>query len=345
VQSPERLKLLLCLTVVDIRAVGPKVWNNWKATLLRELYRRAEEMMIGGLRDGGRGRRVAAETAALAEALVGQGWSNQDVAAHLDRLSDPYVLSTDRATLVRQASLVRAAERDGSPLALDTMVDEGAGISLITVYADDHPGLFSRLAGALAIAGATVVEARIATLKNGRALDSFQVQDTAEGGAIQRPDKLARLSVLIDQALSGRLRPAEELRKRAVHAPKRTRVFRVPPRVVIDNQASSTSTVIEVNGRDRPGFLFDVTRALSDCGLQIGAAKISTYGEQAIDVFYVRDVFGMKVDHQTKMRQVREAVAAAIANPDCEAAPVGSAKAQPRPVRRRRTSPAREAAE
>lgn len=343
VQSPERLKLLMCLTVVDIRAVGPKVWNNWKATLLRDLYRRAEEMMVGELKEHGSERRVAAERTWLREALSAEGWAEEEVTGHLDRLGDSYLLSVDRVTLLRHADLVRQAERDMSPLSLDTTIDTASGASVITVYTDDHPGLFSRISGALAVAGATVVEARIATLKNGRALDSFQVQDTAEGGAFQRPDKLARLSVLIEQALSGRLKAAEELRKRATQLPKRTRVFKVPGRVVIDNTASSTSTVVEVNGRDRPGFLYDVTRALNECGLQIGSAKISTFGEQAIDVFYVRDVFGMKVDHQAKLKQIRERVAAAIVNPDCEPAPQAAGpggKPMPKPVRRRR-SPAR----
>ena len=342
VQSPERLKLLLCLTVVDIRAVGPKVWNNWKATLLRDLYRRAEEMMVGAFKEHGSERRIAAEHSWLAAALTDQGWTEEDVRAHQDRLSDSYLLSVDRPTLLRHAEFVRQAERDSSPLALDTAIDQASGASVITVYTDDHPGLFSRIAGALAMAGATVVEARIATLKNGRALDSFQVQDTAEGGAFQRPDKLARLSVLIEQALSGRLKAAEELRKRGTQIPKRTRVFKVPARVVIDNTASSTATVVEVNGRDRPAFLYDVTRALSECGLQIGSAKISTFGEQAIDVFYVRDVFGMKVDHQAKLKQIRERVAAAIANPDCEPASPSTGQAMketPKPVRRRRLRP------
>lgn len=334
VQSPERLKLLLCLTVVDIRAVGPKVWNNWKATLLRNLYRRAEEMMIGSLATARRPQRIAAARERLAGLLAERGWPEEAVEAHLERLTDPYLLSAEPAVLAQQAELVREAERDESPVALATRVDAQAGVSELTVYAADHPGLFSHLAGALAVAGATVVDARIVTLKNGKALDSFLLQDGAEGGPFARPDKLARLSVLIERALEGKLDTAAQLKQRAADQPKRTRVFKVPGRVVIDNTASTTHSVVEVNGRDRPAFLYDVTRALSDCGLQIGSARIATYGEQAVDVFYVKDVFGMKIDHKAKQSQIRDRVAAAIANPDCAPAAIRPTRARARPAKR-----------
>ena len=94
--------------------------------------------------------------------------------------------------------------------------------------------------------------------------------------------------------------------------PKRMKVFTVAPRVLIDNKASNTRTVIEVNGRDRPGLLYDVTRALSEVGLQIASAKISTFGEEVVDVFYVKDVFGMKIEHERKLKAAREALMASL---------------------------------
>ena len=176
---------------------------------------------------------------------------------------------------------------------------EARAVTEITVYAADHPGLFSRIAGALAVAGASIVDARIHTLTNGMALDTFWVQDAA-GGAFDAPHRLARLSVLIEQALSGRLRLHDEIRK-VRREPARLRAVTVPPRVVFDNHASNTHTVIEVNGRDRPGLLHDVTAAISDQGLQIASAHITTYGVRAVDVFYVKDVFGLKVENERKL--------------------------------------------
>jgi [protein-PII] uridylyltransferase len=174
-------------------------------------------------------------------------------------------------------------------------------VTEVTVYAADHAGLFSRIAGALAIAGASIVDARIHTMTNGMALDTFWIQDAA-GGIFASPQRLARLSVLIEQALSGRLRMANEIH--------------VPPRVVIDNHASNTHTVVEVNGRDRPGLLHDVTAAITDQGMQIASAHISTYGVRAIDVFYVKDVFGLKIQNERKLENLRQAILQALTSGD-----------------------------
>jgi [protein-PII] uridylyltransferase len=136
------------------------------------------------------------------------------------------------------------------------------------------------------------------------ALDTFTVQDQS-GGAFDRPDKLAKLAVLFENVLSGRVKPHIELTEPGA-IPSRTRVFTVPPRVLIDNKASRTHTVIEVNGRDRPALLFEVTRALTSLNLQISTAKISTYGEKVVDVFYVKDLFGHKVEHEGRLKDIRE---------------------------------------
>jgi [protein-PII] uridylyltransferase len=148
------------------------------------------------------------------------------------------------------------------------------------------------------------------------ALDTFWIQDAA-GGTFDAPHRLARLSVLIEQALSGRLRLASEIRKVSkMVLGQRMRAIHVPPRVVIDNHASNTHTVLEVNGRDRPGLLHDVTAAISEQGLQIASAHVSTYGVRAVDVFYVKDVFGLKIENERKLAQLREALLVALANPD-----------------------------
>jgi [protein-PII] uridylyltransferase len=302
VQSPERLRLLLVLTVADIRAVGPKTWNGWKAALLRELYHRALDLMSGGLVAEPRDARIAAAQAA-ARALL-PDFSEADLAAFMARGYPYYWLSFDAETQARHARLMREAERSGAPLTVEKRVDESRAVTEVTLYAADHPGLFSRIAGALAVAGANIVDARIMTMTNGMALDTFWVQD-ASGGAFDRPDKLARLAVLFDAVLSGRLKPHLELAKRPA-LPSRTHVFTVTPRVLIDNTASAGHTVVEVNGRDRPGLLFELTRALTACNLQISSAKISTYGEKVVDVFYVKNIFGLKVEHESKLKETRQ---------------------------------------
>jgi [protein-PII] uridylyltransferase len=102
-------------------------------------------------------------------------------------------------------------------------------------------------------------------------------------------------------------------------------VFTVEPRVLIDNHASDTFTVIEVNGRDRPGFLHVVTRALTRLNLQIASAHITTYGERAVDVFYVKDLFGLKVVHPDKLKQVADTVEKSIRDFDARFDPLAKA--------------------
>jgi [protein-PII] uridylyltransferase len=119
--------------------------------------------------------------------------------------------------------------------------------------------------------------------------------------------------------LTGKLRLHVDLAA-PERVPSRTRIFTVPPRVLIDNKASATHTVVEVNGRDRPGLLYEVTRALTQLNLQISSAKISTYGEKVVDVFYVKDLFGHKVDHEKRLADIRERLTLALTDPEARAA-------------------------
>jgi [protein-PII] uridylyltransferase len=316
VQSPERLKLLLVLTVADIRAVGPKVWNGWKAALLRELYHRAIELISGEVSGEGQRSRVAAAQTAVRPLLP--DFSEGEFATFVSRGYPLYWLSFDPATHARHARLVREAEATGAPLTVEKRVDAHRSVTEITLYTADHPGLFSRIAGALAVCGANIVDAKIMTMSNGMALDTFWVQDSA-GAPFDRPDKLAKLAVVFENVLTGDLKPHREL-ARPPAFPSRTRVFTVPPRVLVDNKASASHTVVEVNGRDRPGLLFELTRALTNLNLQISSAKISTYGEKVVDVFYVKNLFGHKVDHPTKLDEIQRTLKAVLARGD-EAAP------------------------
>jgi [protein-PII] uridylyltransferase len=330
IQSPERLRLLLILTVADMRAVSPKVWNGWKATLLRELYGRVAEVLAGGLATTERDVRV--QRARQAAAALLSDWPEEDVAQFLGLGYPSYWLSFDPETHARHARLIRDAEARHAPLTVNTESLPARAVTEVTVYCADHAGLFSQISGALAVAGATIVDARIHTMTNGMALDTFWVQDAA-GGAFDVPHRLARLSALIEQALSGRLRVAAEIRRisKALIG-RRMRAIHVPPRVVIDNHASNTFTVLEVNGRDRPGFLHDVTAAISEQGLQIASAHVTTYGVRAVDVFYVKDVFGLKIENERKLAQLREALLKAIEPPDDEELP----RPVVTPVRKRR---------
>jgi [protein-PII] uridylyltransferase len=330
VQSPERLKLLLVLTVADMRAVSPRVWNGWKATLLREIYSRVAEVLAGGLSTTERDVRVKRAKESADEIMQRHNWVKKDRDFFLGLGYPGYWLSFDPETHMRHARTVRDAEARQAPLTVETEPLPARAVTEVTVYAADHAGLFSRIAGALAVAGASIVDARIHTLTNGMALDTFWVQDAA-GGAFDQPHRLAKLYVLIEQSLSGHLRLQQEIPKLAeALLGRRMRAIHVPPRVVIDNRASNAHTVLEVNGRDRPGLLHDVTSAISEQGLQIASAHVTTYGVRAVDVFYVKDVFGLKVDNERKLATLRDALLAALTPPGDSDAPKVPPPARPR---------------
>lgn len=314
IQSPERLRLLLILTVADMRAVSTKVWNGWKATLLRELYSRVAEVLAGGLATAERDVRVARAKQAVGALLA--DWSDQEIEHYTSLGYAGYWLSFDPESHARHARLIRDAEHRKSPLTVDTQPLPARAVTEVTVYCADYAGLFSKISGALAVAGASIVDARIHTMTNGMALDTFWIQDTA-GGTFETPHRLAKLSVLIEQALSGRLRLSTEIRRISkILLGRRMQAIHVPPRVVIDNRASNTYTILEVNGRDRPGLLHDVTAAISEQGLQIASAHVTTYGVRAVDVFYVKDVFGLKIENERKLGQIRDALLVALMNTD-----------------------------
>jgi len=321
VQSPERLKLLLALTVADVRAVGPAVWNAWKAGLLRELYNRSMDMMSGGVGEERRGARVEAAQKALRRALIDQKWTEAEIETHLGRGYPSYWVSYDHHTHLRHAALVRDAEAAKAPVTFDVRHDDAHGVSEITIYTPDHAGLFSQIAGAMALSGVSIVDAKIITMTDGMALDTFTIHDL-DGGPVKSEDRLKRLYSQLESALTGKLRLAREIAQRRDSVQSRTRVFKVPPRVLVDNNVSAKHTVIEVNGRDRVGLLYDITSAMTRLSLTIASAHISTYGERVVDVFYVKDVFGLKIEHDRKIKAIREALLSALKEPGiCDPSP------------------------
>ncbi|HEB79490.1 MAG TPA: [protein-PII] uridylyltransferase [Rhodospirillales bacterium] len=310
VQSPERLRMLVILTVADIRAVGPRVWNGWKGGLLRELYYRALDEMTAGVDPGSREARVEEAKNAMRDRL--KDWPPRDVEKHIERGPQGYWLLFDAGTLAHHAYLARKAEQEELALHIETRVDDFRDVTEIVIYTADDPGLFSRIAGAMALSGASIVDAKIVTLANGMALDTFSIQDSA-GGAFSNKRQLKKLWRNIEESLSGHIHPARVLEARRQKAPpSRTHVFKVPPLVLVDNKASANHTVIEVNGRDRLGFLHDVTAALKSLGLQIYSAHISTYGERVVDVFYIKNIFGLKVTDEEKIKEIHDRLLSAV---------------------------------
>jgi [protein-PII] uridylyltransferase len=306
VQSPTRLRLLLVLTVCDIRGVGPGVWNNWKAQLLRKLYWDTRDVLTGGADEVSRAARVDEAREALAKRLA--KWPEADREAELERHYQPYWLGLDTDTHKIIADLARKSKGTDS-FSSRFLPDRSHDATKACLYMADHPGIFSRMAGAFALAGASVVDARTYTTADGMACSVFWIQDR-EGHPFEE-SRLPRLKRTIERALKGEVIPRDALEERRRDKP-RDLSFTVPTRIVFDNDASELYTLIEVNARDRLGLLHLLTRTLTTLNINIFSAVITTYGEHAVDVFYVKDLFGHKIRSAGKLALIERRLIEAI---------------------------------
>ena len=308
VQSRERLKLLLVLTVADLRAVGPGVWTGWKGQLLRNLYFETEPLLGGGHITLTRSERVTRAQDALREKLA--DWPKADLERFIGRHYPAYWLRTDLDVIAEHARLIRDADAQRKSLVTHIATHEFRDVTEITLLAPNHPRLLAMVAGACAGAGANIVDAQISTTRDGMALDTISVErefDQAE----DEERRAERIATTIERLLMGDARLSDVVAMRRKPKP-RLSAFTVEPQVVIDNTLSDALTVIEVNGLDRPGLLYDVTREISDLNLDIASAHIATFGEKAVDVFYVTDLIGKKITSKTRESAIRERLLKAL---------------------------------
>jgi [protein-PII] uridylyltransferase len=313
VETPERLRLLLVLTVADIRAVGPGVWNGWKGQLMRELYRATEAVFRGGR--GSEGAAAALrrylENAAY-DARVALAKTDPAAEAWADAMEDVYFTAFSEAEVLAHARLAAKAQGAGGAAAEGRMRADRTAAE-VAVAAADRPRLFVDLAEAITGAGANVVGARVFTSRTGQALDVFNIQDiTGEAYGVDDPRALDRLIRALEAAARGEPVPREPRRPADLG---RSAAFDITPSVTFDNDASETATVVEASGRDRPGLLAALARTLSDAGLSVVSAHIDGYGERAVDAFYVVDAKGEKLSDTRRRTTVRNAVLAALLEP------------------------------
>jgi [protein-PII] uridylyltransferase len=289
VGDPGHLAALYLLTVADARATGPAAWTPWRQALVRELVAKVQHVLERGEMGPEVAERLAGRMEDVRAALAGQ--EAGEVERFLLRVPRGYLLAVPAERAVEHFRLLR------TPLGgheVRTAVAEGAtaGTYALTVVAADRPGLLSRIAGALAVAGLSILSAQVFTTADGVAVDLFEVE-----GVFEREVDASRwrgFRQTLRRALEDRLaleHLVEEKRRR--YQPPRADV---PVRVAVDNEASDFFTVIEVGAPDRIGLLFDVTRTLAELGLDVHLAKVATYGGRVVDAFYVRDALGRKLD-------------------------------------------------
>jgi [protein-PII] uridylyltransferase len=301
VQTMERLRLLLVLTIADIKAVGPGVWTGWKGELLRMLYYETEVVLGGGAADIARSDRISHAQERLRTAL--DDWSDEEFQTYAARHYPAYWLKVEHPRQVKQARFVREAEGANRTVVTATETDEFRGVTELTVLSPDHPRLLAIITGACAAAGGNIVDAQIFTTADGMALDTIFLSRAFEldEDELRRGERVA---LAIERALRGEVRIADLVDGKRP-SKESARTFHVPPEVAIDNSLSTRQTVIEVSGLDRPGLLYDLTTALGRLNLNIASAHVATFGEKAVDVFYVTDLTGTKVNHPSRQASIR----------------------------------------
>ncbi len=307
VQSPERLKLLLILTVADIRAVGPGVWNGWKGQLLRTLYYETRPVLTGGHDELSRTERADQSIAALRPLLPEFSDAQFENFTALQKAD--YWLRTTTDQQQRHARMIEKAEGD---FACDVMAHAFEGVTELSIYARDRSLRVAMIAGACTSAGANIVGAQISTTRDGHALDTIRLQrefDMSE----DEERRAGRIAQTIRDLLENKVMLADILKNRPKQK-ESLKAFSVEPQVLINNSLSDDQTVIEINCLDRPGLLFDLTHEIAELKLDITSAHIATFGEKVVDVFYLTDLSYNKVTNRTRQTAIRHRLLGALSS-------------------------------
>jgi [protein-PII] uridylyltransferase len=312
VQSPQRLALLMILTACDIRAVGPGTWTGWKGSLLRALYYATEPLLSGGHSQVTQSDRIESARHALAEAL--SAWPQAEVEAYVARHYDHYWLRAEPELQVEHARMIRQADLNGDGFAGSIRIKAFESITEVSFYTPDHPRLLSLIAGACTMQDASIIGAQIFSTRDGHALDTFRLRRSFTSDEDEKV-RATRIIDTVKQLLQGKRTVLIDLGKQSRHN-KRLKPFALPAQVSVSNAISEKFTVIEVSGLDRIGLLYALTREISDLSLTIGSAHIGTYGEKAVDVFYVTDLTGQKIHVKQRQRKIHDALLDVFERPD-----------------------------
>ncbi len=303
IAEAERLNLLYLLTFADIRAVGPEVWNQWKGALFQELYFKALRVIERGSFEPEDHRQRIADIKERVKGLAPH-ISPQEVEQYFRLLPPRYFLANRPEKITKHMEVVKRL--DGSPCVMDVEQVEERKYTELTITTYDVHGLFSMITGILSANAVNILGAQINTLRNGIALDVLQV-NKAYGGLLTDRSKLRRIEEELVEAISGRLHVDRLVREKCRSSIlDRKEKPPVPTRIEVDNNVSDAFTVIDIRTQDRIGLLYDISSTLTQLSLFIHVAKISTRGDEAADIFYVRDIFGQKITDDRKITLIKD---------------------------------------
>jgi len=319
VETLDNLKKLYLLTFADMRAVGPKIWNNWHDMLLSELYLGAQDIFE---REAFVEEEYVARVDRVKQRVTEAARARVDAATletFLAAMPDRYFLGTTEETIVHHIGLVRTM--DGEPFVSEVQHFPERAFSEFTVVTSDRPGLFSMLTGVLLAHNMNILTASINTSSSGLAVDIFRISHGDQAEAVQREERWVRVVVSLGRVLAGEI-DVEQVVASSQRQSALTKKFvpRVPTEIEVDNEVSEHFTVLDVYTQDRVGILFAITNTLFHLGLSIHIAKITTNVDQVLDVFYVTDVAGQKILDQGRLEHIRGELLQRLIDGQAEAA-------------------------
>ena len=306
VGNVERLKLIYLITMADLKAVGPGVWNEWKDSLITELFLETHRV----LEQGEVSREEMLEKIYFSRAFVEERLAPEHglspVRAQLDALSERAYMIYSPGVLTHLVGMhLKMGE---NPIGLSWRQARNGGYTNLFVVTRDFPGLFSRIAGVLAANNINILGARILTRTDGVVFDVLHVTDSVFQPVHDRV-KYRIVNRELEKVITGEMDVEDLFKSRKLSLPlarREKRRAKAPTRVEIDTEASADHTVIDVYTADRIGLLYRITSTLASMGLSIQTAKVSTKVDQAVDVFYVKDLNGDKVTEPELLEKVRE---------------------------------------
>jgi [protein-PII] uridylyltransferase len=312
VGSPEVLDMLFVLTAADFAAVGPGVWNNWKAEVLADLYRRTMRHLAGDAPAGDTAERLERRKAAVRACLAKES-DDEWFARQLDALPPAYAFSMPPQRIAAELRELHSLAPTQARAHGRYLPESGTVEFVVGTHDSITPGVFHKLTGALTSRGLEILSAEINTLADGLVLDRFYVNDR-DFSEQPPPTRLAEIETALVESLTTPQGGAPTFRKvwRSAASRDRAVLARLPTRVKIDNSSSDSFTIIDIFAHDRMGLLFAITRTIFELGLSVSVAKIGTYLDQVVDVFYVTDSSGHKVQDEQRVQEITSRLLAAI---------------------------------
>jgi|GEM_PF-3290503 len=284
------------------------IWNGWKGALIRKLYYQAEAYM--GATDFGKHQEAIDRTKSdVASALT--DWSEAQCERYFELGPPDFWLSLSKDQHVALANLLRSIWDQPEPIGYRYEIDQFRSITHLTLCIPHHHALLTYIAGCVTLIGASILGAKLYNLRNGLTIALLEIQNI-QNQAFEDTKRLNQWLTYLLESTGGRMNLKEAITKQRRKTSSRLKALDVKPSVFINNKLSEKHTVVEVNGLDRPGLLFDIAATLTDLRLTISTAHITTYGEKAVDVFYVKDTFGLKIFHPDRLEEIQNRIIAAL---------------------------------